>query len=90
MYSLEVASQFKRDLKLAKKRGLKMKLLDLIVSQLLENGKLASKYKPHVLKGNYKNLWECHIQPDWLLIWEQKETIKLIKLIRTGKHSDLF
>lgn len=90
MYSLEVVGQFKRDLKLAKKRGLKIELLDLVVSQLLEYGKLNAKYKPHLLKGNYKSLWECHIQPDWLLIWEQKETIKLITLIRTGKHSDLF
>jgi len=43
-----------------------------------------------VLKGNFKGFWECHIQPDWLLIWQQDDEIKLISLTRTGTHSDLF
>jgi mRNA interferase YafQ len=67
-----------------------MKLLDKVVTTLVIEGKLPLKYKSHVLKGNYKGFWECHIQPDWLLVWEQNETIKLISLIRTGTHSDLF
>ena len=90
MYQLEVVNQFKKDLKLAKKRGLNMKLLDIAVTLLVTNGNLPSNYKPHILKGNYKGLYECHIQPDWLLVWEQNETIKLITLYRTGTHSDLF
>jgi len=57
---------------------------------LEKQGKLPAKYKPHVLKGNFKNYWECHIQPDWLLIWKQDEPIKLITLTSTGTHSDLF
>lgn len=90
MYQLEQTGQFKKDVKLAKKRGLEMKLLDDVVTFLVEKGKLPQKYKPHKLTGNYKGFWECHIQPDWLLIWEQNETIKLINLARTGSHSDLF
>jgi mRNA interferase YafQ len=90
MFQLDITNQFKKDLKLAKKRGLKMELLDKAVTLLVANGKLAANYKPHVLKGNYNGLWECHIQPDWLLVWEQNETIKLITLYRTGSHSDLF
>jgi mRNA interferase YafQ len=67
-----------------------MELLDNVVSLLVEKGKLPKNYKPHLLKGNYQGLWECHIQPDWLLVWEQNKTIKLITLYRTGIHSDLF
>lgn len=67
-----------------------MELLDKAVTHLTANGRLPANYKPHVLKGNYKGLWECHIQSDWLLVWEQNEIIKLITLYRTGTHSDLF
>jgi len=90
MYILEQTGRFNKDIKLAKKRGLKMELLDKVVTTLVVEGKLPTKYKPHVLRGNHSGFWECHIQPDWLLIWEQNETIKLITLIRTGTHSDLF
>jgi mRNA interferase YafQ len=90
MYILEQTGRFIKDIKLAKKRGLKMELLDKVVTTLVVEGKLPTKYKPHVLRGNYSGFWECHIQPDWLLVWEQNETIKLITLIRTGTHSDLF
>ena len=65
-------------------------ILEEVVSILEEKGKLPEKYKPHVLKGNFKGLYECHIQPDWLLIWQLEQEIKLISLIRTGSHSDLF
>lgn len=90
MYELEQTGQFKKDVKLAKKRGLEMQLLDEVVTKLVKNGTLPQKNKPHKLTGNYKGLWECHIQPDWLLVWQQDEVIKLITLTRTGSHSDLF
>ncbi|MBE8713826.1 type II toxin-antitoxin system YafQ family toxin [Sphingobacterium hungaricum] len=90
MYQLEQTGQFKRDIKLAKKRGFDTRLLDEVVNNLVENGILPVKFKPHKLLGKYKGFWECHINPDWLLIWEQNETIRLITLIRTGTHSDLF
>jgi len=90
MYQLEQTGKFKKDIKLAKKRGLDMRLLDEVVTHLVEEGTLPKKNKPHKLIGNYKGFWECHIQPDWLLVWEQDDTIRLITLIRTGTHSDLF
>lgn len=90
MYNIIASGKFKKDFKLAIKRGLKESLLRTVVNTLATEGKLPQKYKPHVLKGNYSGLWECHIQPDWLLIWEQNEEIKLITLVRTGTHSDLF
>jgi len=67
-----------------------MRLLDEVVTQLVEKGSLAPKNKPHKLTGNYKGFWECHIQPDWRLVWEQDDTIRHITLTRTGTHSDLF
>lgn len=67
-----------------------MEQLDDVVTQLALTGQLPAKYRPHKLMGDYKGCWECHIQPDWLLIWQQTESISLISLIRTGTHSDLF
>jgi mRNA interferase YafQ len=89
-YRIEYTGKFNKDIKLAVKRGMNMNLLKNVVEILEKDGKLPAKYKPHVLKGNYKGLWECHIQPDWLLIWKQDDGIKLISLTRTGTHSDLF
>lgn len=61
------------------------------VVELLESaGRLSQSYKPHILSGNYKGYWECHIKPDWLLIWHQNEKTQVIELVRTGTHSDLF
>jgi mRNA interferase YafQ len=90
MYRIYFSTKFKKDYKLSLKRGLKEPLIKEVITQLIETGSVPLKYKPHILKGNYAGLWECHIQPDWLLIWEQNEEIKLISLIRTGTHSDLF
>lgn len=91
MYQLELTAKFKKDIKLAKKRGLNMRLLDEVVTDLVEKGTAAPKNKPHKLTGSYKGFWECHIQPDWLLVWKQDDSIRLITLTRTGgTHSDLF
>ncbi len=89
-YRIEYTGKIKKDIKLALKRNLNIELFKEVVLLLEKNGKLPIKYKPQVLKGNYKGFWECHIQPDWLLIWEQNDEIKLISLTRTGTHSDLF
>ena len=89
-YKLSFGSKFKRDFKIIEKRGY---LLDPFVTALkiLESeGKLPAKYNPHKLSGNYVNCWECHLRPDWLLIWQLDETLREIKMIRTGTHSDLF
>lgn len=90
MYDIEYTTQFKKDFRKAVKRGLKVDLLEKVISLLEQDGKLPFIYKPHKLKGNYAGLWECHIQPDWLLLWDQSDTLRLITLIRTGTHSDMF
>jgi len=90
MYSIQATNQFKKDFKLCSKRGLNIDLLTEIVISLEKSGKVLQKHRPHLLIGNYKGLWECHIKPDWLLIWELEEDVKTITLHRTGSHSDLF
>ena len=90
MYQLTSTNQFEKDYKLCKKRGYKMELLNVIFQNLEQTGSIPPKYKPHKLSRNYKDFWECHIKPDWLLIWHQEESSKTITLTRTGTHSDLF
>jgi mRNA interferase YafQ len=60
------------------------------VAKLLRGEKLDEKYQVHQLHGNRKGQWECHIQPDWLLVWEQNETELILLMVNTGTHSDLF
>ena len=67
-----------------------MSLLNELFLALEKNGTVPAKNKPHKLTGSYKGFWECHIQPDWLLIWFQNDKEKIIELTRTGTHSDLF
>lgn len=67
-----------------------MELIDTTFELLKQTGNLPAKYKAHKLRGNYLNYLECHIQPDWLLIWYCDNDKKEIHLIRTGTHSDLF
>lgn len=90
MYTIFPRNSFKKDFKRCKKRGYDVSLFKKLIDKLAKNGKLPAKYKPHKLTGNYTNRWECHIKPDWLLIWEQDEETKTIYLDRTGTHSDLF
>jgi mRNA interferase YafQ len=89
-YSLEYETSFKSDFKKCVKRNLNMKLFEDVLFMLSENGKLPPKYKTHSLKGNFKGYLECHIQMDWLLIWKQDDSNKIIKITRMGKHDDLF
>lgn len=90
MFEIQYSNKIKKDIKLALKRGLDIELFKEVVLLLEAKGELPTNYKPHKLKGKYNGFWECHIQPDWLLIWEQDNEIRLISLIRTGTHSDLF
>lgn len=90
MYRPYSTNQFEKDYKLCTKRGLKMELINTVFELLEKTSSLPYKYKPHKLRGNYVNHFECHIQSDWLLIWYCDEDKKEIHLIRTGTHSDLF
>ncbi len=81
-------SQFKRDVKRVKRQGKDLGKLKKALQALVRGEKLASKYRDHVLVGQYKGTRECHIEPDWLLIYELAESETV--LIRTGSHSDLF
>lgn len=90
MYSLEFTRQYLRDLKLSRKRNLDEGKLNQVIKILISGDKLPEQYKDLSLTGTFKGLNECHISPDWLLVYSKNKTIKLITLIRTGTHSDLF
>ncbi|MBD5198111.1 MAG: type II toxin-antitoxin system YafQ family toxin [Bacteroidales bacterium] len=90
MYKLTYSNKFKKSLKKCEKRGLNVELLRETLNILVETGTLPSKYRPHKLVGKYAGAWECHITPDWLLVWEQYDDELLLLLIDTGSHSDLF
>ena len=89
MYSIEYTGSFLKQAKLCKKRGYKMVLLEETIQMLADTGKLPPEYKPHKLSGNYTGCWECHIKPDWLLIWQQNDTVLTLLFLNTGTHSDL-
>lgn len=92
MLKVEFTGQFKRDYKLALKRGCNPALLQEVVSMLLRGQVLPEKYRDHALTNSrdYKNMRECHVEPDWLLIYSVQHDTLVLKLIRTGSHSDLF
>jgi mRNA interferase YafQ len=83
-------SQFKKDYKLAMKRGLKMDLLDDIIRLLSRGQPLPEKNRDHELSGKWAGHRECHIQSDWLLIYRIENGVLVLTLARTGSHSDLF
>lgn len=90
MYEIEVTNRFLKDLKLARKRNLDENKLNTVVKLLANGEELPPKYHDHVLAGDYKGCRECHITPDWLLVYSVADVLKIITLIRTGSHSDLF
>lgn len=88
-YDLAVTAQFRKDYKLAKKRGLKMEALAEIVTMLAKGEALPEKNRDHSLSGNWIGHRECHVLPDWLLIYRIEENVLVLTLTRTGTHSDL-
>ena len=90
MLSIVLSGQMKKDLKLAKKRGYDIDLLKNVVDRLANQEVLPEKYKDHSLSGRYTNFRECHIQPDWLLVYRIDNDELILLLFRTGTHSDLF
>ncbi len=87
---IKTTKRFDRDLKKLKKRKYDLKLLADIINKLSNNEVLSEKNKDHNLIGNYSGFRECHIQPDWLLIYKIEKNILVLTLSRTGTHSDLF
>ncbi len=90
MYEVVYTGQFRKSLKLCARRGLNIQDFVTVLDILQETGTLPEQYRPHKLHGNYKGCWECHINPDWLLIWEQDDRQLRLILVDTGTHSDLF
>ena len=92
MLKIEFTGQFKKDYKLALKRGCKPEELTTVISMLANGQTLPEKYKDHALEASrlYKDVRECHIKPDWLLIYKVYNDRLILELLRTGTHSDLF
>ncbi len=92
MLTIKYHSKFKKDYKKALKRGLDIKELETVIFLLASEQKLPDKFKDHALTDskNYKDMRECHIQPDWLLVYQIVKSDLILNLVRTGSHSDLF
>ena len=90
MYTIRYTGEFKRQMRLCKRRGYDMAQLHEVIRLLSVDGKLPDKYCPHVLHGNRQGQWECHVQPDWLLIWEQHDQELVLIMLNTGTHADVF
>jgi len=92
MYQLDYTGKFKKDVKTCEKRGYDMSALRTVIKHLEEEGQVPAEYLPHKLVGKLRGYWECHIETNWLLIYDVQETVKLVSLARTGTgtHSDLF
>lgn len=89
-YQIEMSTKFKKDYKRIVKRGYDVRLLQQVISILADGGELPAKYKDHSLTGDYVGYRECHITPDWLLVYKVVEHCLVLALTRTGSHSDLF
>ena len=90
MLKLVTTGTFRKDYKRIKKRGYDISLLETVLEQLLSEKKLEEKYRDHALVGNYAGFRECHILPDWLLIYAINNSELILTASRTGTHSDLF
>ena len=90
MFELKTTSAFRKDLKKLSKRGANLNKLDFVLTKLLNGEVLEEKFKDHALKGNYIDFRECHIEPDFLLIYCIDNNKLILTAVRAGSHSDLF
>ena len=90
VYQVQWTKQYKKDVKLAKKRNYKMEELYSVVEKLANDEPLEERYHDHNLEGNWAGHRELHIRPDWILIYQKKDNLLILELSRTGTHSDLF
>lgn len=90
LYTLKITNAFKKDLKTLRKQGKDLNKLNSVVNKLAAGEELPERYRNHKLSVNYDDFYECHIEPDWLLIYLLEESVLTLTLTRTGSHSDLF
>ena len=90
MYTISYTNRFKKDMIRCQKRGMDITLVATAIAILRESGELPSSYRPHKLIGNHAGQWECHIKPDWLMVWEQNEEALQLLFLYTGTHTDIF
>ena len=90
VYELIKTSRFKAGVKLARKRGLDISLLEEVIEKLRLDQPLEARHHNHELTGNFKGVWECHIQPDWLLLYLKDNGVLVLTLVDTGTHGDIF
>ena len=90
IYQIQITNKFKKSLDLSYRRNLDLKLLKNVIHTLAKGEKLDTKHRPHTLEGYKTVIWECHVKPDWLLLWQQTDDGLILILLDTGSHSDLF
>ncbi|MCD8336166.1 MAG: type II toxin-antitoxin system YafQ family toxin [Lachnospiraceae bacterium] len=90
MLTIKYQTTFKKDYKRIKRRGYDVRLLENVIGMLAMGQELPEQYRDHSLIGDYSGCRECHIAPDWLLVYEVNETELVLYLTRTGTHSDIF
>ena len=90
MLKIVQSNKFKKDLKLARKRNLNLEELKIVITKLANQEKLEEKYRDHALSGNFSDFRECHIKPDWVLIYTIDDEELELFLFRTGTRSDLY
>lgn len=89
-YRIEFTNRFEKDLKQAVKRGKNLDKLFDVIDKLANGQTLEAKNRVHLLVGEYSGFWECHIEADWLLVYEKFDDVLVLSMYRTGSHSDLF
>ena len=89
-FQIQITNRFKKSLELAYRRNLDLELLKEVIHTLAKGEKLDAKHCAHTLEGYRVVIWECHVKPDWLLLWQQINDELLLILLDTGSHSDLF
>ena len=90
VYEVVTTKQYEKDVRLAVRRGLDIEKLLEVVRLLRKGEPLPEKNRNHLLHGDFRGYWECHITPDWLLLYKKDAEIRILSLYRTGSHSDIF
>jgi mRNA interferase YafQ len=90
VYQIQITNKFKKSLDLSYRRNLDLELLKEVIHKLAKGEQLDSQYRVHPLEGYKTAIMECHVKPDWLLLWQQKEDELILILLDTGTHSDIF